>query len=53
MIKFGIEDYPECGTPFEVLNYHKLDAKSLAERILNQELTIKNVNTIYSEEAPQ
>jgi len=53
VIKFGIEDYPECGTPFEVLNYHRLDAKSLAEQILNQELTIKNTKTIYSEEAPQ
>jgi transketolase len=33
-IKFAIEEYPACGTPGEALSYHKLDGKSLAERIL-------------------
>ncbi len=33
--KFGIEnEYPACGTPKEVLSYHKLDGESLAARIL-------------------
>jgi transketolase len=32
--KFAVEDYPACGTPPEVLRYHKLDGKSLATRIL-------------------
>jgi len=32
--KFGIEQYPACGTPTEVLNYHLLDATSLSKRIL-------------------
>ena len=31
--KFAVEDYPACGTPTEVLQYHKLDGTSLAERI--------------------
>jgi transketolase len=31
--KFGLEEYPECGRPDEVLRYHKLDGRSLADRI--------------------
>ena len=31
--KFAIEEYPVCGTPKEVLKYHRLDGESLAERI--------------------
>jgi len=33
-IKFGLNEYPACGTPPEVLAYHKLDGKSLAASIL-------------------
>ena len=32
-INFGLKEYPECGTPLEVLEFHKLDGKSLAQRI--------------------
>ncbi len=31
--KFAVEEYPACGTPQEVLKYHRLDGESLAERI--------------------
>jgi transketolase len=31
--KFGVEDYPACGTPQEVLQHHGLDGASLAMRI--------------------
>ena len=34
IIKFGLDEYPACGTPPEVLAYHKLDGKSMAEKIL-------------------
>jgi len=33
LVKFAIEDFPACGTPKEVLAYHKLDGPSLVERI--------------------
>jgi transketolase len=33
LIKFAIEEYPACGTPLESLFHHKLDGKSLAERV--------------------
>ena len=33
-IKFGLTEYPACGTPPEVLSYHKLDGKSIAASIL-------------------
>ena len=33
-LKFAITEYPACGTPPEVLAYHKLDGKSLAASIL-------------------
>jgi transketolase len=32
--KFAINEYPACGTPPEVLAYHKLDGKNLAASIL-------------------
>ena len=35
LVKFAIEDFPACGTPQEVLAYHKLDGRSLATRILS------------------
>ncbi len=34
IIQFAIEGWPACGTPQEVLRFHKLDGASLAERIL-------------------
>ncbi len=33
-IKLGLEEFPACGTPPEVLAYHKLDGKSIAATIL-------------------
>jgi transketolase len=33
-IKFGLNEYPACGTPGEVLAYHKLDGNSIAASIL-------------------
>ncbi|MEE4266154.1 MAG: 1-deoxy-D-xylulose-5-phosphate synthase N-terminal domain-containing protein [Desulfobacteraceae bacterium] len=35
LLKFAIEDFPACGTPQEVLGYHKLDGPNLATRILS------------------
>ena len=34
LVKFAVCEYPACGTPPEVLAYHQLDGKSLAEKIL-------------------
>ncbi len=57
--KLGLDDYPECGTPLEVLEFHKLDGKSLAERIAglsNIEDMIesnKDLQTKYTADAPQ
>jgi transketolase len=34
LVKFGVEEYPACGTPAEALAYHRLDGPSLAARIL-------------------
>ena len=51
----GLREYPECGTPWEVLNYHKLDGKSLAQRISGK-ANIEEVDEIkekYTEDAPQ
>ena len=58
-IKLGLDDYPECGTPLEVLEYHKMDGKSLAERIAG----ISNIDDLieqnpelqskYTADAPQ
>lgn len=31
--KFGVEEIPACGTPPEVLDYHKLSGAALAQRI--------------------
>jgi len=51
----GLKEYPECGTPFEVLEYHKLDGKSLAQRISGVEdiEEEEKVKQKYTEEAPQ
>jgi len=56
--KIGLDDYPECGTPLVVLEYHGLDGKSLAKRIsgfedIDQQLDDKNLKTKYTDEAPQ
>ncbi len=56
--KIGLDDYPECGTPLEVLEYHELDGKSLAKRIsgiddIDQRLEEENLKTKYTDEAPQ
>jgi len=52
---FGLKEYPECGTPWEVLDFHKLDGKSLAQRISGK-ADIEEVDKIkekYTEDAPQ
>ena len=33
LTKFAIDEIPACGTPEEALSYHKVDGRSLAERI--------------------
>ncbi len=33
--KFAIDGYPECGTPAEVLRFHRLDGESIADRIMD------------------
>ena len=33
-VKFGLDEYPACGTPPEVLAYHGLDGESIAAKIL-------------------
>ena len=33
LTKFAIDEFPACGTPKEALAYHKLDGRSLADRI--------------------
>jgi len=35
-VKFGIEGYPACGRPFEVLDYHGISGTRLAARILDE-----------------
>lgn len=52
---FGLKEYPECGTPLEVLEYHKLDGKSLAQRISGVEdiETEEKVKQKYTADAPQ
>lgn len=32
--KFAVEGYPACGTPAQVLRFHRLDGESLAPRVL-------------------
>ncbi len=54
-INFGLTEYPECGTPLEVLEYHKLDGKSLAQRIsgITDIEASDAIKQKYTEEAPQ
>ena len=51
----GLREYPECGTPLEVLEYHKLDGKSLAQRISGiADIESSDIaKQKYTEEAPQ
>jgi transketolase len=58
---FGLKEYPECGTPLEVLEYHKLDGRSLAQRISGVKdigsasggETEEKVKQKYTADAPQ
>lgn len=50
--KFGLDEYPVCGTPPEVLSYHKLDGKSLAERISGKKYNFDIINR-FTVDAPQ
>jgi len=52
---FGLREYPECGTPLEVLEFHKLDGKSLAHRISGVENieAEEKVKQKYTADAPQ
>jgi transketolase len=54
-INLGLTAYPECGTPLEVLEYHKLDGKSLAQRIsgITDIETAEGVKQKYTADAPQ
>jgi len=54
-INLGLIEYPECGTPLEVLEYHKLDGKSLAQRIsgITDIETSDAVKQKYTADAPQ
>jgi len=52
---FGLKEYPECGTPLEVLEFHQLDGKSLAIRIsgIDDFETAEAVKLKYTVDAPQ
>jgi transketolase len=52
---FGLKEYPECGTPLEVLEFHQLDGKSLAQRISGKQNieTTETVKLKYTADAPQ
>ena len=54
-INLGLKEYPECGAPLEVLEFHKLDGKSLAQRISGIEdiETKKEIKQKYTADAPQ
>ena len=54
-INFGLKEYPECGTPLEVLEFHKLDGKSLAQRISGAKdiETEEKIKQKYTADAPQ
>ena len=52
---FGLTDYPECGTPLEVLEFHQLDGKSLAKRIsgVDDIESEEKIKQKYTADAPQ
>ena len=43
VVKFAIAEYPACGTPQEVLSHHRLDGKSLAQRVLETSDELKSL----------
>ena len=45
--KFGVEGYPACGTPAEALNFHGLDAASLAARVQKALKSSSNMNAEF------
>jgi transketolase len=51
----GLKEYPECGTPLEVLEFHKLDGKSLAKRIsgVDDIESEEKIKLKYTTDAPQ
>jgi transketolase len=51
--KFGLDEFPACGVPQEVLKYHRLDAHSLTERITSKNIERTDNTHLYSVEAPQ
>lgn len=52
--KIGLDDYPECGTPIEVLRYHGLDSLSIASTVSGIEGLDVNLDLEkYTNEAPQ
>jgi transketolase len=55
IIKLGLSDYPECGTPWEVLQFHGLDGMSLAKRISGRDDLDKDdkIKEKYTTDAPQ
>lgn len=54
-INFGLKQYPECGTPLEVLEFHQLDGKSLARRIsgVDDIESEEKIKQKYTADAPQ
>lgn len=50
--RFGLDEYPVCGTPPEVLGYHKLDGRSIAERITGEKFEVNIINR-FTVDAPQ
>jgi len=52
--KIGLDQYPACGTPQEVLRFHRLDAHSIAERILKRNINESDsFSKLYTADAPQ
>lgn len=51
----GLMEYPECGTPLEVLEFHQLDGKSLAKRIsgVDDIESEERIKQNYTADAPQ
>jgi transketolase len=52
----AIAEYPACGTPVEVLQHHRLDGASIAERIASEAgkaFSADHLSVGYSAEAPQ
>jgi transketolase len=58
-LTLGVEGYPACGAPGEVLKFHGLEAGMLAERLLEgtgalaADVTGQGGREVYTLEAPQ